>query len=81
MWAGSLQGLSFFLLAPKEGGHQGFLSGRLTESVYVLEASASDPRQVDKMAWCLVGVLVTLIVPLGWGTAGPGKKVTGDEGA
>ena len=25
VWAGSLQGLSFFLLAPKEGGHQGFL--------------------------------------------------------
>ena len=27
------------------------------------------------------GVLITLIVLLGWGTAGPGKKVTGDEGA
>ena len=37
------------------GVSQGFPSGRLTKSVYVLEASASDPRQVDKMAWCLEG--------------------------
>ena len=32
------------------GFSRGFPSGRLTQSVYVLEASASDPRQVDETA-------------------------------
>ena len=51
----------------------GFPSGRLMESVHLLEASASGPRHVDETALCLVGGLSTLIV-LGGVLLGLGRR-------